>query len=227
MAEEISGIVNTLNLSTLGICNLFQPRQFQGKGELKYGATFVMPPTHPDFIIIKDRIVKLIKAKWPDLDIGAAVKNNQLLLPYQTGEKAVMKYHANLAKKNKPANDRLDWLKGNLVLKAASKAEYPPVLAVVLPTGGVSPALEGPALAAAKSKFYTGAEVLFGILLKAYDGVGEAGKPGVTAYLSTVVSTGKGQKRGGGIDPSQVFASYKGAVSNEDPTAGMSDEIPF
>lgn len=227
MAEEVSGIVNTQNVSTLGICNLFQPRQFQGKGEPKFSATFVMKPDHPDFVIIKDRIVKLVRAKWPDLDIGAAVKSKALLLPYQTGEAAVLKYHGNLAKKGKQPNDRLDWLKGNIVLKAASKSEYPPVLAVTLPQGGVSGALEGPALAAAKSKFYTGAEVLFGILLKAYNPVGEAGKPGVTAYLSSVVSTGRGQKRGGGIDPSVVFASYKGTTSTEDPTAGMDDEIPF
>jgi hypothetical protein len=226
MAEntEVSGIVHIMIPVVIGVCNLHTPKKYEGKGEEKYGATFVMPPDHPDLKPIKDRIVALIKAKWPTLDIGAAIKGGNLMLPYQTGERAVAKYLANLAKKGKQPNDRLDWLKGQIVLKASSK--YQPQLSVIQ-NGKVSAALEGAAITAFKGKFFTGAEALVELNLKAYDAINDGSKPGITAYLSTVVVTGKGTRRGGGVDPSIAFASYKGSVSNEDPTAGMDDEIPF
>ena len=224
MAEEVSGIVHIMNPVVIGVCNLITPRKYDGKGEEKYGATFVMASDHPGLKLVKDRIVVLIRAKWPELDIGAAVKAGSFMLPYQTGERAVQKYLANLAKKGKQPNDRLDWLKGQIVLKASSK--YQPQLSVIQ-NGKVSAALEVPALAINKSKFFTGAEALVELNLKAYDAINESGKPGVTAYLSTVVATGKGTRRGGGVDPSVAFASYKGSSTDEDPTAGMDDEIPF
>lgn len=226
MAEntEVSGVVHIMTPVVIGVCNLTAPKKYEGKGEEKYGATFVMSPEHPALKAIKDRIVQLIKAKWPTLDIGAAVKGGNLLLPYQTGERAIQKYLANLAKKGKQPNDRLNWLKGQIVLKANSK--YQPQLSVIQ-NGKVSQALDGPALTANKGKFFSGAEALVELNLKAYDAINDNSKPGITAYLSTVVVTGKGTRRGGDVDPSVAFASYKGSTSDEDPTAGMDDEIPF
>ena len=85
---------------------------------------------------------------------------------------------------------------------------------------------EGPAIALNIKKFFFGAEVYAQVNLVAYKGVG-ANPDGVTAYLNMVVATGKGTRITSAKSASEVFSGYAGRVSDEDPTAGGDDEIPF
>jgi hypothetical protein len=45
---------------------LFEPKQFKGKGDYKFSATFLLPPTHPDYKKILDAIEVEGNAKWKD-----------------------------------------------------------------------------------------------------------------------------------------------------------------
>jgi Protein of unknown function (DUF2815) len=227
-ATEVTGIVDVLTPVVMAFPAVTEPRKIKirGKesGEAKYGASFVFPIDHPDLAKIKERIMGLAKAKWPGRDIAADVKAGNFKLPISPGNSLIAKQTAKLVAQGKTYEGKSDFMKDKIVLKASSK--YPPRLAVI--SGGkISPDLEGAAIAANKSKFFFGAEVLLQVNLQAYDRINAEAKDGVTAYLNIVMATGGGKRLGGGVSASEAFAAYKGTSTNEDPTQGLDDEIPF
>ena len=75
--------------------------------------------------------------------------------------------------------------------------------------------------------FYTGVKGYAEIDIACGGPVGNDGKPWVTAYAASVLSTGKGEKlAGGGANLAEAFSGYVGLDSDEDPTgaAASGDE---
>lgn len=236
MSEQNNeGVYASTALALLSFPNLDEARAVKGKngkdtGEPKFSANLEMLPENPDLAAAKALCLKLAKAKWPGRAFGkeaALVDDNgnpkqaTFQFPFTSGDK-----HADKAK---AAGKEREWSRGKVVLTARSKFE--PRLSAII--GGKVVEFEGDArLVAAKKHFYTGAEVLWEVNFQAYDGVGQNGVDGVTAYLNMVLASGKGSKiAGGGRSAADVFKGYVGTVSGVDPTAGLGadldDEIPF
>jgi hypothetical protein len=209
---------------------LAEPRRFKqnGKesGELNYSAMFIFDPASEDLKRLKAAVIATAQARWPGRDIGASFKAGQFGLPFSSGNDQVLKAKEKAAASNKEYDGRADFMEGKVVFKAKSK--FQPRLAFI-ENGRISAPLEGPALKQHAGKFYFGAEVLFEVALATYDKVGSSGTDGVKAYLSQVLTTGKGKRLTGGQDPASTFAAYAGKLSTEDPTQGRGsdDEIPF
>lgn len=208
---------------------LFEPRKFgkkgQEKGEPKYSSTILFPPDHPDFTAMKQRALAVAKLRWPGRDIAADYKARELRMPWKTGDSELDRFVKKLTNDGKTYDGSRDFLKGSVVLKATSK--FQPRLSVI--ANGKIVDLEEGSFAAHKSKFYSGVEGLAQINLVTYNAIDENAKDGVTAYLNLVLTLGKGAKRGGGTGPvaSEVFKGYVGTSTEEDPTGGLDDEIPF
>lgn len=166
-------------------------------------------------------VVKAAQQKWPNMDVGAAIREGRLNVPLHDGDKLADKAQQKSADTGK---SRLrEWSRGKTVLIARSKDEYPP--AVTYRENGQTSACETlDAVARAKGKFlYTGVKCLFGVKLVAYDGVGADGKPGVTAYLEAVESLGFGDRLIASKDRTERFRGYVGIEQNVDPTGGGED----
>jgi hypothetical protein len=226
MANATSGIVRFNKPVTLAFPQaLFEAKKFKGggreSGEPKYGASFVFPPDHPDFAILKFAALKLAQEKWPGRDIAADFKARQFKMPWSSGDAQHAKRVAKLVKEGKEDDGKADFLKGNIIVKSASK--YPPRYSMV--NGKSISDLEGPAILANKGKFYFGANVLAELNLVAYDKVGETGIDGVTAYLNVVCTLGTGKRLSGGASGSEAFAGYVGQMTAEDPTGGELEDV--
>lgn len=210
--------------------SLIEAKKFKrnGKesGEPKHSASFIFDPSSPDLARLKAAALSVASAKWPGRDIGADYRAGKFGLPFSNGNAAIENTKKSLTDKGKEYDGRADFMKDKIVLKASTGADYPPRLAV-LEGNTISPVLQGPALAANKGKFYFGAEVLFEVIMSAYDAVGSNGTDGVTARLRQVLTTNKGKRLSGGGDPAETFAGYAGKLSAEDPTKGLDDEIAF
>lgn len=221
MAEAISGIVNINTPVVMAFPSVTEARAFKRagkeKGEPKFSASFVFPPEHPDFAIIKQTAIALAKAKWPGKDLSAEYKAGNFKMPWEAGDKLADKRLAKIKDAGKAIDDKGDFQRGNFIVKASSK--FAPRLAYI-ENGKISADLEGAGITAHKGKFYFGVKVLAQINLVAYDGVGEDGKDGVTAYLNLVLSTNTGTRLAGGASASEVFKGYAGTMSTENPTGG-------
>ena len=197
---------------------LFTPRKARDRagketGDPRYEANFVFDPAGADWQAIKQVAAKVAKARNPDVDLST------LGWPFKNGTVEADK------RKAKGKSDG-EFARGKGILVAKTGEKYPPGLTVI--ENGQPVDLTDEALKAKfKSKFYSGVLVYAQVNLCWYDAVGN-GKPGVTCRLNSVISTGKGDRIGGGMSGSELFAKYIGTVTTEDPTAGMaSDEIPF
>ena len=220
MSEAVDGRFAFTTETPMVWANLHELKAYSPKGkplgEPKYNATFVFSADHPDLTPLKGRAMQIARAKWPNRDIGAEFKAEKFHLPFASGNK--MNAEAITAgKRERP------WLKDICLVRASTKN----AVQLCGIENGKYVIYEGAGFAASKPKFYSGVLVLAQINLVAYDGVGQ--KPGgVTAYLQMVLTTGKGERIGGG-DPAEVFKGYIGRVSTENPNAGqeLDDEIPF
>ena len=188
---------------------VFDPKAFMknGKptGELKYSATLLIPETSPELASLKAAMAEAARSKWATRSLG------ELKFPLTSGAKMAEK----AAAKGKDGS----FFSGNVVLKTSSK--FPPVLSIL--QNGRIITLDSDALKAQwKSKFYNGCMVAVSVNFVPYDGQGDA--DGVTAYIQSVLWVGDGE-RIGGKDQAEVFKSYVGSVTNEDPIGD--DEIPF
>jgi hypothetical protein len=191
----------------------------------RFSANFELLNESEDLKRLRGLIVQVARAKWPSLDVGAAIRAHQLQVPIQDGTELADRNKADHAagKKNKAGKviQEREWSRGRAIFIARSKDEYPPELTVR--ENGKPVSLEHPDAikAAGRKHFYTGQNVMFGVRLKAYDGVGATGLPGVNAYLEAVESVGGGEKLiGNRADPTSRFSSYQGIESEEDPTQG-------
>lgn len=183
----------------------------KARGEPKFSARFLVADA-TDIAAIKAKAVEVARAKWPGVDLKT------LKFPFSDGNKE--------AEKSAAAKKDGSFFKGHLVV--GSRSKYQPRLSLYQGPSKTPQELDGPALAAAKNKFYGGAWVLPQWNLVAYDAVGEDGKPGVTAYLDQLMWIKDGD-RIGAASAAEAFKHYQGSVSKEDPTGGtaLDDEIPF
>lgn len=194
--------------------HIFEAQAFQrdgkAKGEPKFGANLVFAADSDDLKAMKTLAAKIARAKWPTRQF------TDLKWPFSSGDKLAD------GRKAKGKEDG-EYQRGKAVINAKSK--YRPKLGVI-EGGRIIDLTEDAQIAKYKEKFFFGAEVFAELNFVAYDG--GSNPDGVTAYLNQILVTGKGTKiAGGGSSPSETFKSYLGAVSASDPTAGMSDEIPF
>lgn len=180
------------------------------KEEPKYSISIEFEPDHADLAKLKAEIGRVAAAKWPGKDIGEAIRTGALMVPITAGDK--------LAAKAKEKGKAREWSVGKQVLTARSQHE--PALAAI--ENGAARNFTGYTRPLFKTyDKVTGNFGLVEVNLQAYDGVGDDGKPGVTAYLNAVIITSVGPKlAGGGRVASEVFKSYVGANSDEDPTGG-------
>lgn len=226
-AAKTDGIFSLTQPIIMAFPQLFEPKSFKEngkeKGEPKYSANLIFPADSEDLKALKTLAAGLARAKWPDkqffLTTQEGVKIPQIAFPFTSGDKLA-------DDRKKKGKDDGEYMRGKVVIAARSK--YEPRLSYIEGKRIVECDGEAAKLAA-KGKFFPGVEVLAQINLVPYDAVGSNGKPGVTAYLNMVLSTGKGTRISGGQTASEAFKGYVGQHSAEDPTApgaGMNiDEI--
>lgn len=225
MAEaKVNGVVFDLQEPCIGsFLNLVTPKRVsQSSNETPtYSLNAEIDKDSKELLRLRTAIAEAAKELFPGLDLGAAIKSGEFLVPLVSGDLLADK----AVKKSKDTGkERLrEWSRGKFVLTARSKDDYPPALTLV--EGGKVIALDGidAKKAAERKHFYSGQRILFGVRLKAYNGVGVNGKPGVKAYLEAVHSCGGGEKLFGGADPTERFKDYVGTDSHEDPTVASSD----
>ncbi len=188
----------------------------------KFSANFEIEKGSTEEKRIRAAIVEAARQLWPNMDVGAAIREGRINVPLSDGDKLADKAAQKSADSGK---SRLrEWSRGKVVLIARSKDEYPP--AVTFRENGQTVECETlDAVARAKAKyFYVGVNVLFGVRLNAYEAVGVDGKPGVNAYLEAVESLGVGEKLIAQKDRTERFRGYIGLEKDEDPTGGDAGE---
>ena len=226
MTEKVDGIFNFAKPALLGpIPALDEPKAFmrdgKAQGEPKYSASLSLDPESDDAKGLKALAVQVAKAAFPGRDIGADFRAGKFALPFQNGTKLADDRNAKRGAAGKSADG--DWQRGKLVIQARSK--FAPRLAVIL--NGKVTDLDTPLLVQQNlKKFYFGAEVLAQLNLVAYKGVG-ANPDGVTAYLNILMANGKGTPLSTARSAADVFSGYAGHATDEDPTKGAEDDIPF
>jgi len=186
-------------------------RKGKAKGDPKYSGTFLLALDGADLKAAKAKAAEVARARWPGRDL------KELKFPFTNGEKR--------AEKSKAGGKDGSFFNGTVVLDARSK--YEPRLSLL--AGKAIRDLEGAQRAVeGKAKFYNGCYVVPQVNFVAYDGQEEDGRgnpDGVTAYLDAVLWVKDGP-RIGGSSGADVFKTYAGTVSGEDPTTG-DDDIAF
>jgi hypothetical protein len=180
------------------------PKTKKERGEPKFQATFLLPADHPELKPIKDLAIKIARAAWQDVDLKSVI------WPFKSGSEYAAKRDAEGKKNN-------EIFAGKVMLKASSK--FQPRLSGT--ENGQFCDYEGASLEKALPKFFAGAEVLFQANLVANE---VDGKRSVTAYLNMIYSTGNGKRVGGGRPASEVFKGYAGHTTEENPTAGDTED---
>lgn len=232
MSDKINGIYTTAAPMELDHHSLAEPRKFKDRrgketGEAKYEAAFFSDPTHPDWLGIKAKMAEVAKAKWPGRDFNDPPQGSPgaFKWPVASGERIIARHVAELKKENKPADTKYDYLAGKVRLTARSKYE---VKLSGIESGRLTD-YEGPNRAANMKHFYRGVGCLFQVNFAAYAGVGE-NPDGVNAYINMVMTTKKGDKRGGqAASAADTFKGYVGHDTAEDPTEGktLDDGLGF
>lgn len=206
--------------------NLDKPRTVSESvhEKAKFSANFEIDADDPEVGRLRAAIVRCACEKWPALDIGAAIKDGKLNVPFQNGDRLAdraVKNNENPGNKNYKKNRLREWSRGKMVLTARSEF-LPPI--TIQENGNVVALEDMEAVGRLRNKFfYSGVGVFFAVKLNAYEGVGATGLPGVNAYLRAVESTGKGTPLIARRDPAERFREYRGLASEEDPTGGAGD----
>jgi hypothetical protein len=141
--------------------------------------------------------------------IAAAIKSGAIKTCIEDGDK--------LAAKAEAKGKKRDWSKGLKVVTARSQ-NWPNC--GIIANGEIVQLDDRSQVRLHKAKFfYTGVKIVAELDIVAYNAVGEDGKPGVTAYITSVLSTGKGEKLAGSAPSlADTFRGYVGLESDEDPT---------
>ena len=218
MAQEIDYAARVVKITKpvlTSFMNLDEPKRVSKspKEEPKYSASFEIEPDSADLTAIKNKIVAVAQAQWPGKNIGELINSGALITPLHSGdaeaEKAIGK------------GKKREWSRGLKILNA--RTQKAPNVGIIR-DGQILENLSAEQIKALKKDyFYTGVKCFGQVSMVAYEAVGDGGKPGVTAYLDIILSTGKGEKLiSGGPSATEAFSGYIGLESDEDPTAGAS-----
>lgn len=213
-------------------CHVVTPSAYKDKktgkeAEPRYSAQLIFAPDHPDVKGLKDAMLEAAQATWPSRNIREALQEKTLKMPLLTGEGLIARRTAELKKEGKPYDEKLDHLKGFLVLKTSSKQM--PSLAFI-EKGRIIDVISEAQIAQHKAKFYSGVECLISLNFTGYDAKAGTTEDSIATYLQAFVSLNKGERMGGGGAPaSERFKGYVGQATEVDPTEGQTfdDEIPF
>lgn len=216
--------VFTTAVRLVPISHLFEPKPVgkrgKAKGTPKYSGTFAIDVDSPDLAGLKAKAAAVARARWPGRDL------KELKFPWESGDRKIEKEAKKAAKENRAPYDN-SYIAGKVALVARSL--YEPQLAIL--TGGNIEEYTGDKRALAKAKIYNGCYVIAQVNFTAYEGqqdedTGQGNPDGVNAYLDMVMKVKDGDRLGGS-NPTSVFKSYVGTVTDEDPTAGLDDaDIP-
>ncbi len=167
-------------------------------------------------INVKSAMVEVARARFPDLDLKAAIAAEAFSWPLKDGNKVAAEM---VAKKKKG-----DAYEGMMVIPAKSGQDYPPQLFVV--DGGKYVELSRGSeedMRKARDLFVSGYYAK-GSLNVVADTSGK--NKYVTFYMNAILFVKKGE-RIGGVSAEDRFGGVDGGVSDYDPTEGLDDEIPF
>lgn len=213
-------IFNFQKLNGVTVNTLFTATQYKNKGEFKFSAGLVLNPDHANLNDIKKAINDVAQAASPGVQWNAIGK------PLSNGDKHT---DAKKAKAGDKYDGSYDWLRGKVVLTARSK--FQPQLSVFNGRGNPPIELQDEALKAKyRDKFFWNAEVIAEIAFVWYPAQKEGDKPGVTAYLQSVLATGGGVRSTVQKPARETFSGYLGHASEIDPSGGAAvddDEVPF
>jgi hypothetical protein len=203
MAKQMASEKIVVGEFTMVFPSLFEPRKFKNRagqetGEAKYGLTMLFPMGSPAIQQIKEALLRVAQAQWPDR------KAADLVFPLKSGDKEADRI---LAKNASRTEEQVKFYRGHAVMKASSK--YAP--GVVGPNK--QPLLDPKAV-------YSGCKGYAELNVVAYEATKDGDKDGVTCYVNFVMKSGDGP-RIAGRDASSVFAGIQGGTSDEDPTVGM------
>lgn len=219
---KVEGVVFDLKTEPCiaSFLNLVTPKKMKvrgvEKGEPFFSLNAEIDENSKELPRLRSAIAQAARELFPSMDLGVAIKDGSFKVPLVNGNTLADTAAAPGSKKQR------EWSRGKWVLTCRSKEDYPPNLTLV--QNGKVIALEDKDArrAAERAHFYSGQRVLFGVRLKAYNGV-DGGRPGVKAYLEAVHSCGGGEKLFGGADPTERFSDYIGLDSKEDPTAAAAN----
>lgn len=196
--------------------NLFEAKAVKRKGketgDPKYSLNLVVPKDHPEYALFRAHVAKVARAMFPDKPFS------DMKLCIADGTKLAEK------RKAKSGKDDGDFQRDKMVI--VSRSKYRPALSALV--GGKIVEFSDENIALAKKYFWFGVECCVQVNCTAYDAIDEDGKPGVTAYLQSVMSLNKGKRiAGGGQSAAETFKGYVGKQSMEDPTSGelLDDEF--
>lgn len=226
-AKEKAQDFNFQTAHIVSYADIMEARAFKGKGDKKFGGTFVIAPDNADLKLLKAEINKMLVAKAPgkkfvlrrltqeELDAGNVV---EVQVPWKDGTK--------FADAEKAKGKDAEYARGHVLLKGTSK--YQPQLSALI-NGKLVVFETAEAIAQAQQYFYSGAYLVPSFGLHWYKG--DEGKPdGVSMYLNGVMFAKHGTRMGGKrLNAAEAFKGYIGSISQEDTTAGESldEEIPF
>jgi len=183
-----------------------------------YSADFILNLDSKDLVGLTALAIKLAKAKWPNRDFRAQISAGEFNWPFKDGTKRADKVKA----KGKQYGEAF---RGKKYISARTGEKYPPQLCGLVNGAVVDFDSEAAKKLAERDLFFPGALVYARLSVNAYDG--DKGD-GVNLRLNMLLGTGQGTKIAGGQKASEVFGSYAGKLTAEDPTRGdTDDEIPF
>ena len=146
--------------------------------------------------------------------ISAAIREGKIEVPIVDGTK--------LADSATAKGKAREWSRGMKVVNARSKN---PIDCGIILDGKIKDLADTSQIKLYASKFfYTGVKVFAELDIACGGPVGNDGKPWVTAYASSVLSTGTGEKLAGGKSLADRFSGYVGIASDEDPTGEAGGE---
>lgn len=225
MSDENVGRLQTTVPVMLVRPQLHEAKQYEDpvtkkkSGDPKYTSAIVMDPAGDDFKSLKGLVAEAAKAKHPGVPFA------ELEFPFKNGDKRIEKAKADLAKKGKTYDGRIDYLAGKVYINCRSK--FPPLMAGIV--GGRLVDIGPDDSATIQKVFFPGALVHAVLKVNGYDAVG-SNKAGVQIFLNEIMATGQGKRIVSQRSAAETFKGYAGQMKQEDPTGGSSyldDDIPF
>ena len=214
---------------------LYKPSAMPGvaNAEEKFNAWFIIGRDHPNFdplvaMIRKVAAFKLTTTKMAKMPLTKEemttpelryTQNAGFNHPLLNGDRII----ANATAAGK-SGENLAHLAGKYILAGRSGKDYPPRLGGLL--NGVPRDFDGPLRDSQRAQFYNGVIVFPKVYLRVYEAFGG----GVSCRVSSVFSTGEGERLAGGEGSTAIPTGYKpqsGVSSGTDPYTAGEDQDGF